>query len=95
MNWYWISYACDERFRGVVIIQANSSTEAMIASRMLGLSPGGQAIACAIPSDWAAAPFGYARRLLCKEECQAMMKLWNPADPECISIGDWEDESAS
>lgn len=50
-DWWWLSYACEEKgFLGVVIIAASDFISACKVSTFLGLSPGGQA--SGMPVNW-------------------------------------------
>jgi hypothetical protein len=48
---WWLSYANDEGFRGVVITYASDFLSACMKSKMLGVSPGGQVRGFELPPE--------------------------------------------
>jgi hypothetical protein len=48
---WWLSYANDEGFRGVVITYSSDFLTACMRSRMLGVSPGGQVRGFELPPE--------------------------------------------
>ena len=70
-DWWWLSYADDDGFRGALIIRGKHFLDACLQARVAHLSPGGQVIGAQIQ---AAAldeyyPESQRNRLLSKEEC--------------------------
>jgi hypothetical protein len=73
---WWLSFADDAGFRGVVLVRGASDTKAIRLAHALGCNPGGEVLSAEIPDEGAA--FIVARdpgllgRLLDKGEAQAL-----------------------
>jgi hypothetical protein len=74
MKLFYISFATETNFLGATVVEADSSTCAMIRASMLNLNPGGQAAIIAIPDKLSDAPdiAPLLNKLLNKEEMIAL-----------------------
>jgi hypothetical protein len=48
-EWWWLSFANDEEFLGLVLIKAGGLMSAVSATHMLGINPGGQVAGWPLP----------------------------------------------
>jgi hypothetical protein len=84
--WVFCSYADEIKFRGGIFIQADGAIDAALAVYRLGISPGGQMIACSYPED-KLPDEQYRNRILSKADLES---LW---PGEIKSLGELENES--
>jgi len=71
--WY-LSFAAEEGFRGVVIVRARGMTFALMRAKELGINPGGQVLSFAVPlENEALIPADMYDRLLGREELEARL----------------------
>ncbi len=82
--YWWLSFATDEGFRGVVILRARSMEEAVTISHRLKLNPGGQVAGFPMPAS-VVPPLSHVGRLLSKAELNSL-----GGEFEVKRIGDWE-----
>ncbi len=70
MDWYWLSYADEEGFNGVVIVEGADFLSAVNNCINKGLRPekGGQVTGCVIDPEMF--PTEYKNRLLSQEEVE-------------------------
>lgn len=64
---FWLSFADDDGFRGVVLTEAPGFLEAVSKCNLLGINPGGQVYGPECPDDFHIPPQAMDR-LLSKEE---------------------------
>lgn len=69
-GWYWLSFADDLGFRGVVILEADSFDGALTKSHRAGVNPGGEVQGFLLPA-FAVPPTEFRNRLLDKEGATA------------------------
>jgi len=67
LAWYWLSFADDDGFRGVAIVQARGVTTAIAKTHHLKINPGGQVMCIEIQPEHVPAP-EYRERLLSREQ---------------------------
>jgi hypothetical protein len=77
MRWFYVSFAGDEGFRGVVHIDASDEDAVLERTNELEVNPGGEMLILAIPDDIAekVLAHGYARRLLSEDDLHALDRL--------------------
>lgn len=61
---YWLSFATDEAFFGVVIIEAKDPATAFERATSRGLNAGGQVLAIQIPEEYVDHAWPYRNRLM-------------------------------
>lgn len=76
---WWLSFAAEDGFRGVVLTRANSMIEAVQKTHALGINPGGEVRGFEVPATHAGCykPEEFDRCYSDKQEAQAL------ADREC------------
>ena len=68
---WWLSFAGDEGFRGVLVIPATGFIESVMLSHKLGLNPGGSVIGYSCPEyQKKGIPESHVGRLLTRDECR-------------------------
>jgi hypothetical protein len=86
LHLFYLSYADDKGFRGVVYVEAHGPASAAMRANAYNLSPGGEVFIVEVPDD-KLPDYKYWNRLLTKAEVQAA----NP-DDECKTIREWEEQ---
>ena len=73
LTWWWLSYASEDGFRGICIVEGEDLIGAARRARELGISPGGQVLGAAIPeSEVVTIPESHRNRLLTRDEAIAL-----------------------
>jgi hypothetical protein len=68
MQWWGISFAGDEGFRGFVVMDAQGPIEASLKCKELGMDPGGQMLTIPLGNDFSMLPPREWRRVLMSRE---------------------------
>lgn len=83
-EWWYLSFATDDGFRGAFIVEAIDILSAVGRVNQLGQNPGGQVMGVPLPEEeLAKVPESYRERFLTKEDLQA---CW----PEAKTFREWE-----
>jgi hypothetical protein len=68
-QWFYLSFAGEEGFRGACIVEANGILSAVLHCNILGINPGGEVMAIPVPEDQVKdIPEGATNVLLSKEK---------------------------
>jgi hypothetical protein len=71
-SFWWLSFADDDGFRGVVIVEASSFMDAVMMTHVFGINPGGEARGWEVPErELHKIPEHHVGRLLSIEELRA------------------------
>lgn len=72
MKWWWLSFADDDGFRGVTIVQGDNIASAAKSAHRLGINPGGQVLGFPMPPEGLDI-YGesHRNRLLSREDLEA------------------------
>lgn len=68
VGWWWLSFAGDDGFRGLVIVAAPGLIHAVQVSRALGINPGGEVQGVLLPDDAGEPPAELRNRLIGQQE---------------------------
>ena len=83
-RWWWLSFADDDGFRGLVILEAPGFIAAVEKSRELGINPGGQVRGLEIPPHGMHLfPEKYRNRLLPRATAFALSELEAAEEAPC------------
>lgn len=73
LPWWWLSFASEDGFLGVCIVQGGGMMAAHMQACMLGCNPGGQIVGFeAPPAALAKIPDSMRNRLLTREEAESL-----------------------
>ena len=74
MEWWWLSFADENGFRGAVLMKAVGFSTALLSTKALDINPGGEVKGFVLPTGTAVTELvmrGYSMRLLTETECVA------------------------
>jgi len=75
-QWWWLSFAEDDGFRGVAIVQGQDMAAAIARAHLLKINPGGQVAGWPIPEEFLDqhVPGEFRNRLLSRQEVTDHLK---------------------
>jgi hypothetical protein len=71
---WWLSFAGDEGFRGVALVEGETMVDAVKEAHRLRINPGGEVMGVAAPPHLFV-PHEWRNRLLTKSECEELDRL--------------------
>jgi hypothetical protein len=74
--WWWLSFADDDGFRGVCIVEAMDMIAAVKLTHALGINPGGEVRGAPFPDRAGPPPERFRARILTKQQADAASRAW-------------------